>query len=98
MKEAVVRRISEGAFQVFDEVYIFGSLLSHADPHDVDVLLVYSNDRKVEEVIAEADRVRAELVEAIDGRVVDLTTLSRSEFEKTRFLDGVSHECIWSNP
>ena len=98
MKRNICESVKDGVFEYFEEAYLFGSSLSHGDPSDVDILLVYSSDRIVEEAVAETDKVVDALSAIFNGCAFDVTTLSRAEFEETRFLDGEPHECIWSGP
>ena len=75
-------------FDLFDEVYLFGSVLDGIKiPNDVDVLLIYSACSDT--IIEEAKRILYYL-ECLIGIPVDLTVLSVEEEKETRFLNRIS--------
>ena len=87
---SVVMAIRENAtlFDLFDEVYLFGSVLDGIKiPNDVDVLLIYS--AYSDAIIEEAKRILYYL-ECLIGIPVDLTVLSVEEEKETRFLNRIS--------
>lgn len=86
----IVTRIRENValFNLFDEVYLFGSVLdSTKTPNDVDVLLIYS---EYSDAIIEESRRILQFLECIIGIPVDLTVLSVEEENDTHFLNRIS--------
>lgn len=78
-------------FDLFDGVYLFGSVLDGTKiPNDVDVLLIYSVYS--EEITYEAKRISHSL-EDLTGSAIDLTVLSKDEERETHFLDRISQRC-----
>lgn len=79
-------------FDLFDEVYLFGSVLDGTKiPNDVDVLLIYS--AYSDAIIEEAKRISHSL-ESLIGSVIDLTVLSVEEERGTRFLKKIALQCM----
>lgn len=79
-------------FDLFDGVYLFGSVLDGTKiPNDVDVLLIYS--AYLEVITEEAKRISRSL-EDLTGSAIDLTVLSMDEERETHFLDRISQRCI----
>ncbi len=90
----VVTAIRENVtlFDLFDEVYLFGSVLDGTKtPNDVDILLIYSVYSDA--IIEEAKRISHSL-ESLIGSAIDLTVLSIEEERDTRFLDKISLQCM----
>ena len=96
MSEELIEIVSGLSYGCFDMAFVFGSALLRDSPGDVDVLLVYSGDQTLEEVVAEKKRVVEGLVPLFAGLTVDVTTLSWRELEDVGFLDSVTHKRIWS--
>ena len=84
----------DSVFCFFDEVYLFGSALETDTPGDIDLLLVYHDDRDLRDVTAKMQKVLSALCSSCEGSVIDLTTLSKSELNQTKFLEWVPHERI----
>ena len=79
-------------FDLFDEVYLFGSVLDGTKtPNDVDVLLIYS---KYSDVMIEETQKISHLLERLIGLAVDLTVLSTEEERDTQFLGRISQQCM----
>ena len=79
-------------FDLFDEVYLFGSVLDGTKtPNDVDVLLIYS---KYSDVMIEETQKISNLLERLIGLAVDLTVLSTEEERDTQFLGRISQQCM----
>lgn len=75
-------------FNLFDEVYLFGSALDSTTPkNDVDILLIYS---EYSDSIIEVSRRILQSLECIIGIPVDLTVLSVEEENDTHFLNRIS--------
>ena len=88
--EDIVTLICENIalFDLFDEVYLFGSVLNGLKiPNDVDVLLIYSAYSEL--IIEEAKRIKY-YFEYLIGIPVDLTVLSVEEEKETQFLKRIS--------
>ena len=79
-------------FDLFDEVYLFGSVLDGTkSPNDVDVLLIYS---EYSDVMIEEIKKISHLLERLIGLTVDLTVLSTEEERDTQFLGRISQQCM----
>lgn len=68
------------------DVYLFGSILNSSSPNDIDVLLVINEDIVPP---AEAYKLSMPLSKAIEVQVnlkLDLTILTRTELEKSKFV------------
>ena len=91
MKQGVVDVLREHLylFSFFDEVYIFGSAISKDDPNDVDVLLVYDEQRLENLRIAKV-RLATSLGQLLPSSAFHFTTLSNTELVQTNFLDRVN--------
>ena len=90
----VVMAIRENVtlFDLFDEVYLFGSVLDGTKkPNDVDLLLIYSDYSDV--MIDEIKKI-SHLLERLIGLAVDLTILSTEEVCDTQFLGRISQQCM----
>jgi len=90
----VVMAIRENVnlFNLFDEVYLFGSVLDGTKiPNDVDVLLIYS---EYSDVIIEETKQISYLLEGLTGLAVDLTVLSTEEERDTQFLGRISQQYL----
>lgn len=75
-------------FDLFDGVYLFGSVLDGTKiPNDVDILLIYS---AYSDAIIEETKQISYLLEGLTGLAVDLTVLSVEEEKETRFLNRIS--------
>lgn len=76
-------------FALFEEVYLFGSVLSGKSiPNDIDMLLVYFDD--TEKFLPYLQEIRKQVNEKFKYQL-DLTVLSRKEFEETQFLEKIRH-------
>ena len=92
MTEETWRQLIEkrDAFSLFDEVYLFGSILYSDLPKDVDVLLIYE-DWKLPQ-ISRARKSCSEVLSTLFNNLpIDFTTLSYSELTETNFLEKVTH-------
>ena len=79
-------------FNLFDGVYLFGSVLDGTKiPNDVDVLLIYS---EYSDVIIEETKQISYLLEGLTGLAVDLTVLSTEEERDTQFLGRISQQYL----
>ena len=75
-------------FNLFDGVYLFGSVLDSTKTHnDVDILLIYS---KYSDAIIEESRRILQSLECLIGIPVDLTVLSVEEEKDTHFMNRIS--------
>ena len=83
----------DDTFGFFDEVFLFGSSLEVDSPNDVDVLLVYSED-KLKQVKSEKAKVAKELSRKLGSYNIDFTVLNKSELQQTNFLMKVQHRKI----
>ncbi len=87
---SIVTAIRENValFDLFDGVYLFGSVLDGTKiPNDVDVLLIYS---AYSDAIIEESRRILQSLECLIGIPVDLTVLSVEEENDTHFLNRIS--------
>lgn len=75
----------------FDAVYVFGSALSSPSPNDIDILLVYDDERLCE-VEAARTRLEMELRDKFGNAEIHFTTLNHNEIQYTGFLELVRHE------
>ena len=74
-------------FELFDRVYLFGSVLDdHKEPNDVDILLIYN--QYTTKITEEISRVLSSL-ENLLGIAIDLTVLSVEEEKDTQFLNRI---------
>lgn len=78
-------------FAAFSGAYLFGSALDNDAASDIDLLLVYPDSLDLGYVSAEVRDVLDALSGTFQGRNVDLTVLSESELEATKFLEAVRH-------
>lgn len=81
-------------FELFTEVYIFGSAARNSKfPNDIDLLLVYN--KYSDEIQYEKDNIYL-FLKNIFKLHIDLTILSKEELAQTRFLEkvGFVHERI----
>ena len=81
----VLLNCKDDTFAFFDEVFLFGSSLYVDTPNDIDVLLVYAEDR--------LKQVKS-LAHKLGGYNFDFTVLNRSELRQTSFLMKVQHRKI----
>ena len=84
--------ISDGTFDFFDEVYLFGSSLQRNDPEDIDLILVYRRGQDLGEVAAARQSIVDTLCQKGDGILIDATALSETELAKTRILKRIRHK------
>lgn len=71
-------------FMNFEEVYIFGSVVSGKRiPNDIDMLLIYDDYKK--DMLNEIEIICLQVEEKINIQV-DLTVLSKAEIDETYFL------------
>lgn len=74
-------------FELFTEVYIFGSVITNSKfPNDIDLLLVY--DKYSNKIQYEKDNIYLSL-EKLFNLHIDLTILSEEELKQTGFLEKV---------
>ena len=74
-------------FELFDRVYLFGSVLEDdKEPNDVDILLIYN--QYTTKITEEISRVLISL-ENLLGIPIDLTVLSVEEEKDTQFLNRI---------
>ncbi len=73
-------------FALFENVYLFGSLLYNDYSNDVDMLLVYEKYKP--ELLYEVERIADEIENVLD-LPVDLTVLSLEELYDTEFLSKI---------
>ena len=76
--------------QFFDAVYVFGSVLTSQSPNDIDILLVYDDERLCE-VEAARTRLEMELQDKLGDAEIHFTTLNRNEMQHTSFLELVHY-------
>ena len=84
----------EVASEIFEASYLFGSCLETGTPGDIDILLVYKDQRELSDIAKEAQSILDELCLTFGGQMVDLTVLSESELAGSGFLDRVIHQRI----
>ena len=71
-------------FMSFEEMYIFGSVVSGKKfPNDIDLLLIYDEYKK--DILSKIENIQLQ-VEAELSIQVDLTVLSKAEIDETCFL------------
>ena len=90
--------IRDGTFDFFDEVYLFGSSLERNDPEDIDLILVYRRGQDLSEVAAAKQNVVDALCLMGEGKLIDVTTLSKSELAQSGFLERIRHKPIKGCP
>lgn len=79
-------------FMNFEEVYIFGSVVSSRRfPNDIDMLLIYDEYKK--DMLNEIETVRLQVEEKINIQA-DLTVLSKAEIDETCFLSRLQYKFI----
>ena len=81
-------------FYFFDEVYLFGSSLEKDDSEDIDLLLVYKDGHDLSEVAAAKQDVVDKLCLIWEGKLIDVTTLSKAELAESGFLKRIRHKPI----
>lgn len=80
---------SGNLFALFDQVYLFGSvLIEKSNPNDIDMLLVYLDD--TEKILTCLYDIREQVNDKFKHRL-DLTVLSQRELEETQFLRRIQH-------
>lgn len=89
----ILLNCKDDTFAFFDEVFLFGSSLNVDTPNDVDILLVYAEDR-LKQVKSEKAKVAKELAQKLGRYNFDFTVLNRSELQQTSFLMKVQHRKI----
>ena len=79
-------------FDLFDEVYLFGSSLDdNKCPNDLDLLLIYST---YSDSVKESVKIISHSMEDLLGVPIDLTVLSMEEKVDTQFLNKLSHRYL----
>lgn len=77
-------------FQLFTEVYLFGSVIQNKEfPNDIDLLLVY--DKYSSEIQSEKDYIYSFLKKILNLHV-DLVVLSENELLETKILQKI---CVY---
>ncbi|MDD4505369.1 MAG: nucleotidyltransferase domain-containing protein [Sulfurospirillaceae bacterium] len=72
-------------FELFTEVYIFGSVVKNSKfPNDIDLLLVY---RSYSEEIEGKKNMIDQFLKSLLQLEIDITVLSEKELEQTNFLE-----------
>ncbi len=72
-------------FELFDSVYLFGSILKGAmEPEDIDLLLVYNEFSDI--LLRDIDKIR-KTFEKLYNITFDLTVLSIKEEKEVNFID-----------
>lgn len=75
-------------FDIFNEVYVFGSVLWSRAPGDLDILLIYETVNLP--LVPDAEqRIITEMSDVFPDLPVHLTTLSYSELMSTDFLTRI---------
>lgn len=75
-------------FDLFTEVYIFGSIInSNRHPNDVDLLLVYQRYSKE---IQDEQNTISTFLENLFQLPIDITMLSKEELKQTKLLEKLS--------
>lgn len=82
-----LRENGDDIFCCFEAAYLFGSALVHKAPADIDLILVHGSASDLTAVSAQAQRSQDILMSMFEGLMIDLTVLSRTEFEHSNFLD-----------
>ena len=79
-------------FDIFKEVYLFGSALSKPCPDDIDLILVY-DDKPISTIEDSRVAVNREVFDyfSVDAHLV---VLSETEKHQTKFLDLVGYKKI----
>lgn len=77
----------------WEEVYIFGSILTSIQPNDIDILLVYKSENLPQTAI-EIEKLRNILSDKLGILDLDFLVLSDLELEQTQFLNKVHYEKI----
>lgn len=78
-------------FEIFTEVYIFGSVVKNSKfPNDIDLLLVY--EKYTVEIENEKNTIY-EFLKTLFKLEIDMTLLSVNELIETRFLEKISLNC-----
>lgn len=78
-------------FNVFDSVYLFGSILDKKEPNDVDILLIYSVYSS--EILTHIKIIHSAF-ESLIKLPLDLTVLSVNEEHGTQFLRKLNSKYI----
>ncbi|ARU48582.1 nucleotidyltransferase domain-containing protein [Sulfurospirillum diekertiae] len=75
-------------FELFTEVYIFGSIVKNSEfPNDIDLLLVYEEYTKE---IENEKNIIDEFLATLFKLEIDITLLSEKELMQTNFLEKIS--------
>lgn len=75
-------------FELFTEVYIFGSVVKNSEfPNDIDLLLVYEEYTKE---IENEKNIIDEFLATLFKLEIDITLLSEKELMQTNFLEKIS--------
>ncbi len=91
-KIKVVIEKNTDLFMDFEEVYIFGSVVSEKEfPNDIDLLLIY-DDYKTD-MSNEIKSIQLQVEKNINIQV-DLTVLSKAEIDETCFLSRLQYKYI----
>lgn len=77
-------------FDLFSDVYIFGSVVVKANyPNDIDLLLVY--EKYSDELQNQLKKISEHFKNAF-GLYVDITVLSEEELKQTKFLQRLKNK------
>jgi len=75
-------------FELFTEVYIFGSIVKNSKfPNDIDLLLVY--EKYTKEIENQKNKID-EFLKTLSNLAIDITLLSEQELTETRFLEKLN--------
>lgn len=75
-------------FELFTEVYIFGSIVKNSKfPNDIDLLLVY--EKYTKEIENQKNKID-EFLKTLSNLAIDITLLSERELTETRFLEKLN--------
>lgn len=77
-------------FEFFEQVFLFGSAIYTDAPNDIDILLVYREDR-LEELILQRATLSIALTQRCESYIFHLTILNEAELQETNFLVRVRH-------
>ena len=78
----------------FKEGYVFGSWLDAETPGDFDIVLVYEDERLLDQVTTDAQLTLDQIAVLFGGKMIHITILSESELVSSGFLNRITHQRI----
>ena len=92
-KLEILEKIAKCAtiFNLFEKIYVFGSILiSNKPSNDIDLLFVYKG-RSLRDISTEKNYI-VSFLQSLFGMPIDITILSEKELQQTAFLDKINYK------